>query len=122
MLVFATGIRVQIKPLRKMIGISNQSDKTDGIAAWIASVRRSYSVSRSGSRHNSRLDESSSLSLLDSDFFVADKFKVDQVLLRKTSSIITITNKPFTCHTQLFSFSTTYLIIPPLAYVLFMYC
>ena len=76
-----------------MIGIGNQSDKTDGIAAWIASVRRSYSVSRSGSRQSRREehnDMSSSLSLLDSDFFVADKFKVDQVLSRHNTSTVII--------------------------------
>ena len=60
------------------------------VAGWIASLQRSHSRSMStGSRRISRLHEPeaeghndvSSLALLDSDIVVADKFKVDQVMM-----------------------------------------
>ena len=91
---YAAGIRVQVKALRTAITIK-QSNETSDVAALIASLRPSYSrsVSRNVSHRNSgeHNDESSSLTLRDTDFFVADKFKVDQVLLRHTSTTIILT-------------------------------
>ena len=96
---------MQVKPLRTMI-VAKTSDGSGGmgreaagrvlitatkIASWIALLQRSHSrnASRASSRRISRLHEpeaeghndESSLALLDSDVFVADKFKVDQVMM-----------------------------------------
>ena len=96
---------MQVKPLRTMI-VAKTSDGSGGmggeaagrvmksakiIASWIALLQRSHSrsMSRTGSHRNSRLHEpeaeghndASSLALLDSDVFLADKFKIDQVMV-----------------------------------------